>query len=107
MRHVREEVEDLYWKADGLCRLPTVSEFTIQIWQRPEDDPNEESSSESSSGEDTTSDTSDYYFLVYNFLFHIIYFYILYFYIVFLYALLCIFIFFIICSKLHFLNIIL
>ena len=59
VRHVREEVEDLYWKADGLCRLPTVSEFTIQIRRWPEDDPNEESSSESSSEENTTSDTSD------------------------------------------------
>ena len=52
--HVKEKVEDHYWRVDGLDRQYTVPEFTIRIRRRPDDDPNEESSSES----ETTSDSA-------------------------------------------------
>ena len=61
VKHVRDKVEDHYWRVDGLARTYTVPEFTIHIGTDDDDDDSseEESGSEGETASDPDSDSGN------------------------------------------------
>ena len=59
VKHVRDKVEDHYWRVDGLARTYTVPEFTIHIGTDDDDSSEEESSSEGETASDPDSNSGN------------------------------------------------
>ena len=55
VRHVRDKVEDHYWKVDGLTHHRVISEFTIRLGSRPNDSHASDTSDDDSSPSDSDS----------------------------------------------------